>query len=64
MMRRIVALLAEAIRRYFVAGVVFFAPIGITIWAMVSIVIWLDNLILPRLLQLLLPGLTNRRGCR
>jgi len=57
MMRRIAALLGAAIRRYFVAGVVFFAPIGITIWAMVSIVIWLDNLILPRLLQLLLPGL-------
>ena len=57
MMRRIAALLGAAIRRYFVAGVVFFAPIGITVWAMVSIVIWLDNLILPRLLQLVLPGL-------
>ena len=57
MMRRIAAMLGEAIRRYFVAGVVFFAPIGITIWAMASIVVWLDNLILPKLLQLILPGL-------
>jgi uncharacterized membrane protein len=57
MMRRIAAIVVEAIRRYFVAGVVFFAPIGITIWAMASIVVWLDNLMLPKVLQLVLPGL-------
>ncbi len=47
----------EAIRRYFVAGILFFAPIGITIWAIASIVVWLDNLLLPRVLKLVVPGL-------
>ena len=50
------AWLREATRRYFVAGVVVFAPIGITLWAIASIVIWLDNLLLPRVLKLVLPG--------
>jgi len=57
MTRRILAWLSETTRRYFVAGVLFFAPIGITIWAIASIVVWLDNLILPRVLKLLIPGL-------
>lgn len=57
--RRILLLIREAIRRYFVAGVLFFAPIGITIWAIASIVVWLDNLILPRFLQLVIPGLDD-----
>ncbi len=48
--------LSEATRRYFVAGVVFFAPIAITLWALASIVVWLDNLFLPHLLRLILPG--------
>jgi len=55
--RRIFSWLREATRRYFVAGVLFFAPIGITIWAIASIVVWLDNLLLPRVLKLLIPGL-------
>jgi uncharacterized membrane protein len=55
--RRIFSWLREATRRYFIAGVLFFAPIGITIWAIASIVVWLDNLILPRVLKLLIPGL-------
>jgi uncharacterized membrane protein len=49
--------LREAVRRYFVAGILFFAPIGITIWAIGSIVVWLDNLILPAFLKLVIPGL-------
>jgi uncharacterized membrane protein len=57
MTRRILVWLRETTRRYFVAGVLFFAPIGITIWAIASIVVWLDNLILPRVLKLLIPGL-------
>jgi len=57
MTRRIFSWLRETTRRYFIAGVVFFAPIGITIWAIASIVIWMDNLILPRVLKLLIPGL-------
>lgn len=57
--RRILLLLREAVRRYFVAGVLFFAPIGITIWAMGSIVVWLDNLILPAFLKLVIPGLED-----
>jgi uncharacterized membrane protein len=57
--RRILLLIREAIRRYFVAGVLFFAPIGVTIWAIASIVVWLDNLILPRFLRLVIPGLED-----
>jgi len=56
MLRRLFAAIRETLRRYFVAGIVFFAPIAITLWAIVSIVRWLDNLILPRLLRLVLPG--------
>ena len=55
MLRRFGKWMSETVRRYFVAGVVFFAPIGITIWAIASIVVWLDNLILPRVLSLLFP---------
>jgi uncharacterized membrane protein len=55
--RRIWVVIREAIRRYFVAGVLFFAPIGVTIWAIVSIVVWLDNLLLPGFLMLIIPGL-------
>ncbi|MBW2235234.1 MAG: DUF502 domain-containing protein [Deltaproteobacteria bacterium] len=56
MIRRLFVAVRETLRRYFVAGILFFAPIGITIWAIVSIIRWLDNLILPRLLRLLVPG--------
>jgi uncharacterized membrane protein len=51
--------LREAIRRYFVAGILFFAPIGVTIWAIVSIIVWLDNLLLPRFIKLVLPGIED-----
>ena len=57
--RRIFSWLRVATRRYFIAGVLFFAPIGITIWAIASIVVWLDNLILPRFLKLVIPGLED-----
>jgi uncharacterized membrane protein len=57
--RRILLLVREAVRRYFVAGLLFFAPIGITIWAIASIVDWLGNLILPKFLKLVIPGLEN-----
>jgi uncharacterized membrane protein len=57
MIRRMWKWLAEATRRYFVAGVVFFAPIGVTIWAIGSIIVWLDNLLLPHLLKFLIPGM-------
>jgi len=46
----------SAVRRYFVAGILAFAPIGITIWAIASIVQYLDNLFLPKLLALLFPS--------
>lgn len=55
MLRRFLAAIREAVRRYFVAGILFFAPIGVTVWAIASIVVWLDNLILPRLIKLLFP---------
>jgi uncharacterized membrane protein len=56
MIRRLFDAVRETLRRYFVAGILFFAPIGITIWAIVSIIRWLDNLILPRLLRAVVPG--------
>jgi uncharacterized membrane protein len=56
MIRRLFDAVRETLRRYFVAGILFFAPIGITIWAIVSIIRWLDNLILPRLLRVVVPG--------
>jgi uncharacterized membrane protein len=57
--RRILLLVRESVRRYFVAGLLFFAPIGITIWAIASIVDWLGSLILPKFLKLVIPGLEN-----
>ena len=59
MWRRISAVIRESIRRYFVAGILFFAPIGVTIWAIVSIIVWLDNLLLPGFLKLVIPGLDD-----
>jgi uncharacterized membrane protein len=46
----------EATRRYFVAGLLAFAPLAITIWAVAWIIQRLDNLLLPRVMGLLLPG--------
>ena len=46
----------EATRRYFLAGLLAFAPLGITIWAVAWIIQRLDNLLLPRVMQLFLPG--------
>lgn len=43
-------------RRYFVAGLLAFAPIGVTIWAIAWIIRSLDNLLLPRVLAWLSPG--------
>ena len=39
-----------AIRRYFMAGLLAFAPIAITLWAIVWIIQRLDNLLLPQVL--------------
>ncbi len=59
MRRRFFAFLRETIRRYFVAGILFFAPIGVTIWAIGTIIVWLDNLLLPRVIKLILPGVED-----
>jgi len=45
------------LRRYFVAGLLAFAPIGITIWALAFIIRRLDNLLLPALIDALFPSL-------
>jgi uncharacterized membrane protein len=45
-----------AIRRYFTAGLLAFAPIGITVWAIVWIIQKLDNLLLPRVMAWLAPS--------
>ena len=57
MYRRFWTLIREATRRYFVAGLLAFAPIGITIWAIVVIITRLDNLLLPRVIEFLFPSL-------
>jgi len=57
--QRFFAFLREAIRRYFVAGILFFAPIGVTVWAISTIIVWLDNLLLPRVIKLILPGIED-----
>jgi uncharacterized membrane protein len=57
--RRFFAFVREAIRRYFIAGILFFAPIGVTVWAIASIIVWLDNLLLPRVIKLVLPGIED-----
>ncbi len=59
MWRRISSVVRESVRRYFVSGILFFAPIGVTIWAIVSIIVWLDNLLLPSFLKLVIPGLDD-----
>ena len=59
MRQRIFAFIREAIRRYFIAGILFFAPIGVTIWAIGTIIVWLDNLLLPRVIKLILPGVED-----
>lgn len=59
MKQRIWKAVREAIGRYFVAGLLAFAPIGITIWALAFIVRSLDNLLLPAVIRLLFPGLQD-----
>ncbi len=54
--RRVLKVIAEATRRYFVAGLLVIAPIGVTLWAVWSIIQWLDALLLPRVLKLVVPG--------
>ena len=49
--------LRAAIRRYFTAGLLAFAPIGITLWAIVWIIQKLDNLLLPQVIAALGPQL-------
>jgi uncharacterized membrane protein len=54
---RLTARIREALRRYFVAGILAFAPIAITIWAVAWIIQRLDNLLLPSVLALVFPQL-------
>ena len=54
--RRLTRAFTGAVRRYFVAGLLAFAPIGVTIWAIAWIIRSLDNLLLPRVLAWFAPG--------
>lgn len=56
MLNRIWAQARKIVRRYFVAGILAFAPIGITIWAISWIVQRLDALVLPRVMRIFFPG--------
>jgi uncharacterized membrane protein len=57
MSSRWTARIRRFVGRYFVAGLLTFAPIGITIWATAWIIQRLDSLLLPRVLRLLFPDL-------
>lgn len=57
MWRRYWNVARNAVRRYFVAGLLAFAPIAITIWAIAWIIRQLDGLMLPRVIALLFPNL-------
>lgn len=57
MLKRVWYALREAVRRYFVTGLLAFAPIAITMWAIAWIVERLDNLLLPTLLEWIIPSL-------
>jgi uncharacterized membrane protein len=57
MARSIWRVVADATRRYFVAGLLAFAPIGITFWAIAWIVQRLDNLLLPRVVSWFFPAM-------
>jgi len=57
MLKRILYALREAVRRYFVTGLLAFAPIAITLWAIAWIVERLDNLLLPSVLEWIFPSL-------
>jgi uncharacterized membrane protein len=54
---RYLKVVREVLRRYFVAGLLAFAPIGITVWALAFIIRHLDNLLLPAVIELLFPHL-------
>lgn len=45
----------EALRRYFVTGILVFAPIAVTIWSIFWIFQKLDNILLPHVLRLAFP---------
>jgi uncharacterized membrane protein len=57
--RKIFTVIREAMRRYFVAGMLVFAPIGITIWATAWIIQRLDNLLLPAVIRMIMPGIED-----
>jgi uncharacterized membrane protein len=59
MLSRISRQIREAVRRYFVAGLLAVAPIAITFWTFWWIIRWLDNMLLPPLIRLLLPNLES-----
>lgn len=59
MLRSFWKIVREATRRYFVAGLLAFAPIAITFWAVGFIITRLDNLLLPRAIEFFFPALEN-----
>lgn len=49
----------SATRRYFVAGLVAFAPIAITFWAIAWIIQRLDNMLLPQVISWFFPSMVQ-----
>jgi uncharacterized membrane protein len=56
-LQRAGAAVREALRRYFVTGVLVFAPIAVTAWVVLRVVQILDNALLPQILKLAAPGI-------
>ncbi len=56
MLQRLWSSIRTALRRYFVAGILTFAPIGITVWAIAWIVQQLDKLLLPHVIKFAFPN--------
>jgi len=57
MLRRFWKMFIEAIRRYFIAGLVALSPLVITLAAIAWIIRTLDNLLLPQVIEWFVPGL-------
>ncbi len=54
--RSLTTQVGDALRRYFVTGILVFAPIAVTIWSIFWIFQKLDNILLPHILRFAFPG--------
>jgi len=57
MLKRFLAFITQATKRYFIAGILLIAPLAITAWSIYWLIVTLDRLIVPILLKFV-PGTT------